>query len=70
MKTDFERKHRSVKILLSHIATDLEHLASILGSATDSPHSLRQVLSALSLHFFFLFKEIRVFLNSPLCFPS
>lgn len=34
MKRDFEGKHPSVKILLSHIATDLEHLAFILGSAT------------------------------------
>lgn len=51
MKTDFEGKYPSVKIWLSHTATDLEHLASILGSATDSLCSLRLVLSALNLHF-------------------
>lgn len=53
MKTDFEGKHLSAKLMLRCIVTDLEHLASILGSATDS---LRQILSVLSLHLFFLFK--------------
>lgn len=68
MKTDFEGKQLSVKFLLRHIATDSEHLASILGSATDSLHGLRQVLSALSLHLFFLLKQTRVFLSSPFGF--
>lgn len=68
MKTDFEGKQLSVKFLLRHIVTDSEHLASILGSATDSLHGLRQVLSALSLHLFFLLKQTRVFLSFPFGF--
>lgn len=66
MKTDFEGKHLSAKFLLRHTVT--EHLASILGSATDSIRGPRQVLSALSLHFFFQANKSFPFFS--LCFLS
>lgn len=69
MKTDFEGKHLSAEFLLMHIVTNSEHLASILGSATDSQCGLRQVLSALSIHLFY-FQTNKSFSFFSLCFLS
>lgn len=69
MKTDVEGKHLSVELLLMLIVTNSEHLASILGSATDSLGGLGQVLSALSIHLFY-FQANKSFPFFSICFLS